>query len=824
MCYDFLYELHDNVLSDCCLQTRLMCEQRFATLESFMLELERSQCRCGRGTWCRTKSFFESIKKRALSPIRSLRKSQSAAEREQERELESPSEKPCALSVKEMPVHRRESGVVELPFQHALISELPHDGPVSELDACAVPSWACPPQRRNDDAPSAAFHTTPSGNGSARCMTGPDMPPTPASLDQILASGHRIFELSAPLPNTTSPTTTPYGGVPSTLSTGVSSMSGSSASAQSSSSFVTPQSSISSIPTSVPAAPASAVTGATLFANHTTYSPVEYEQDDHIVPWDKHPNSTEGGVWSSTSTAAELPASFPEPALDTSRWLQKHGPAGYLVPPAKTDPFNPYPIPSVIQPSSRTELAVSRNGNSSDAQELPADVTPTVAASPAGGSKRLLDLDNVGRTFSRLRQNPAWTGVSVVSLSQLSGHDALLVGIDELESLRQGCIRDTVLSKLCFAYLALAMATELGDAVPQHGHVILFQGMAEFVRTDGESGLPDAFLDVANQFLYALHAQINSQPDQRHALRRLGSDERRPTLLALGFMRQHFQTHTAQPRRPEQPVPQTRHHSWNSTTSTILDVVMHDGDDNDNDNDNNSNNTTVEGASSETFDPLLPADGCWTISDPPSQQRQRRPGGAAGNNPNLKRNGPPPPPPPSLSSSAAKQAGRNPKPPPARQASAVCCVACGFYPAGGPDQRKKMGRHVLTDKHRRNTGQGRGAAAADAERRFPCPACSSAFNRRDNLRQHVRKRHRDRGGTPGQGHGQGQGQGQQQQHRQQQRQQQQQQQQQQRSAAQTTLRGRKYASRKAGQPLCLSRLSRAGPQGRGDVRIGFEIL
>lgn len=46
-----------------------------------------------------------------------------------------------------------------------------------------------------------------------------------------------------------------------------------------------------------------------------------------------------------------------------------------------------------------------------------------------------------------------------------------------------------------------------------------------------------------------------------------------------------------------------------------------------------------------------------------------------------------------------------------------------------------MDRHKLTDKHRRNTGQDE---AGEAEV-YPCHVCGSRFNRRDNLRQHIKK-------------------------------------------------------------------------------------
>ncbi|KAK4167947.1 hypothetical protein QBC43DRAFT_126235 [Cladorrhinum sp. PSN259] len=62
------------------------------------------------------------------------------------------------------------------------------------------------------------------------------------------------------------------------------------------------------------------------------------------------------------------------------------------------------------------------------------------------------------------------------------------------------------------------------------------------------------------------------------------------------------------------------------------------------------------------------------------------------------------------------------------------CLDCGFRPARGPDQRKKMERHFKTAKHRENVGE----QQKNLEE-FLCDACRTTYNRRDNFRQHMKR-------------------------------------------------------------------------------------
>ena len=161
-------------------------------------------------------------------------------------------------------------------------------------------------------------------------------------------------------------------------------------------------------------------------------------------------------------------------------------------------------------------------------------------------------------------------------------------------------------------------------------------------------------------------------------------------MLALGIMRAHFfQAHSSPPRHQSQPrIPHGRRHSYDSTTSTVLDVAMAD--------------EAQPTSAMETADDL----DDFSVSSLPSQQ-------------NLAQDSP----------TALTRARRR----------SFCCHTCSFFPADGPDQRKKMERHKLTNKHRTNIGD----EAGEAEQ-FGCTFCGSTFNRRDNLRQHLKKHGRQR--------------------------------------------------------------------------------
>ncbi|KAK4225583.1 hypothetical protein QBC38DRAFT_482474 [Podospora fimiseda] len=66
------------------------------------------------------------------------------------------------------------------------------------------------------------------------------------------------------------------------------------------------------------------------------------------------------------------------------------------------------------------------------------------------------------------------------------------------------------------------------------------------------------------------------------------------------------------------------------------------------------------------------------------------------------------------------------------------CIPCNFEPKKGPDQRKKMERHMKTARHREKVGE----EEKNLEE-YLCEMCQRIYNRRDNFRQHQKAcRHR----------------------------------------------------------------------------------
>jgi len=92
------------------------------------------------------------------------------------------------------------------------------------------------------------------------------------------------------------------------------------------------------------------------------------------------------------------------------------------------------------------------------------------------------------------------------------------------------------------------------------------------------------------------------------------------------------------------------------------------------------------------------------------------------------------------------------------------CKPCDYNPSPGPDQQKKLSRHMITRKHRRRTCVSRarerdeylqqgqveidGEGTEIREIRYSCTGllldgstCTKTFNRKDNLRQHCKRKH-----------------------------------------------------------------------------------
>ncbi|KAL2129924.1 hypothetical protein VTI74DRAFT_7141 [Chaetomium olivicolor] len=456
-------------------------------------------------------------------------------------------------------------------------------------------------------------------------------------------------------PSISSPTT--YSTPPTTSYDGVPFMSRSTTSIPGSHNHISPQSSISSVRTSFSTAPTTVDHGAPLFADYTTSSPVDCGDDvADIPPWENatalapaHQDS-----WDSATTAAELPASFPEPA----QWLRKPLDFAFLPQPGVAFHQPTQPFPALPQ----------------QAQQMPSKSMGHLGSGSAGHS------------------NPA--------LNQW--------------------------------HLAQEQLKHMGE---QCAHVA-------------------------------------------------------PT----GFMTQHFKLLPRPAQSDMQPYSLARRNSWSSTTDTILDLPMPDA-------------SPI--LSSDDLPPPPPPD----IISLPSQQHHHIPftaGPKTASTPittaspttittrtplattTARTTAPKNPTPSLLPTERAKRRRRRGTNNPQKSLS---CPPCGYYPAPGADQRKKIERHRATDKHRRNMGEGfstsssaspplsalslipstphsdgtplrsaglaklAGATAGEVEgmgvergaRGLPgggsvkpreehgCVVCGSSYNRRDNLRQHLKK-------------------------------------------------------------------------------------
>ncbi|KAK4137747.1 hypothetical protein BT67DRAFT_431960 [Trichocladium antarcticum] len=455
------YGPHESPLPDC-LHARL-CEERFTTLEARMVDLydycKRPQCQCRRGTWYRTRSFLGSIKQRALS-MKSRRKSQNTpSERGEE-------QGPPTSPAKELPDSPPRVQPAELWPSHGFIPEL------------ANSSWLPSPPRKN----AHPALSTP----QPRCF-GHEYAGYRAAAKTVLSlqgSGHlqsrvdHISELPAQSPT--------YANTPSTPFPGVSSASQSSASTQGSYFTSTPQLSISSASTAPSTAPDPGKYGTPLFATDTSYSPVGYGQADDKARWPTQPTTAQGDGWDSPAPLAELPASVPESPSQL----------GHV-----TLPLSPYSAASQRQPAGRAASMDSLD-NGPSSQRLPERIPSSVSRLPITGPRDPINLNRLRRTFAVMRLNPAWKGVSVESLSEYNDNHALLASLDEHENIRQGRIRDSVLPKLLFAYLAMSMSVEIQNTLPRPAHAFLHEEMTRFITSDGAYGLPECLLDVSTRFLY----------------------------------------------------------------------------------------------------------------------------------------------------------------------------------------------------------------------------------------------------------------------------------------------------------------------------------
>ncbi|KAK4114639.1 hypothetical protein N656DRAFT_776812 [Canariomyces notabilis] len=628
---------------------------------------KRSECRCGQSTWCRTKSFL----KRALS-MGSRRKSQPTPGNNQEGTPEWPGE---AYAEEDDDIRRAH----ELELLQHPVELFGNDHRQYEL---AAQRWTAFYPRRwaAYSCPSASYAPVSTG-----CHAGVTMS-YPAASFQTSEQARPIFELPGQPFHHMQPMTPQYTASPSPRSpTGVSLVSESIVSTRDNHSFVSPQTSVSSGSTDLSTSPTVVDCRVPLFADCTTESPVEYGQGDgSIAPWDSHRVVAQPGSWDSTTTVAELPGSIPPIAPETGLWL----PAAELAEVAKATPqltqgkalpdFVPYPISSPSNPLvGERELRIPCDESASQVTGNMLSQVPDLSISSTSHS---IDLENLSSIFSKLRRTPIWGSAGMGWLLEVSDEDALLAGIDELERIRQGQAGGSAHSRLCFAHLVLSMAAERGKILLDSCRT-LQQEIENFVNGNGESDPPQSFLTISGEFLYALHSQIGSETGNLWHLTP-GLEERRPTILSLIFMRAQFQARSAQHGHDlQQRGVEVRQNSWNSTASTVLDVVLPGEDP----------GVVPEGTSTPS--------ATHAASDLPSQQRV-----AARNK----------------TPSRLKRAQRE----------LMGCGPCNFFPAKGPDQRKKLEKHKKTDKHRRKTNQ------LGAGERFRCPSCPKSYNRRDNMREH----------------------------------------------------------------------------------------
>lgn len=557
-----------------CVHARWLCDQRYADLQALMADLERLQCRCERSTWGRTKSFFGSLKKRALS-LRSRRKSQEMAELDAGREAEWPSEDDPAPPTGELPAFSKPA---ELGPNQAFIPELA----ASYLFA-SYPNGELDTAPRMDLYPSASTsYTHLFGFGQAGYDVNPDMASFPqmAGQPQAQAQAPHFYELAAQAPNPNLHTTTWYSGPPTGSFSVVSPVSPSAVSAAGSRPFVSPQSSISSVSSlriqpwsrslslvspqsSISSVSSSMLTNAItvtapsapIFASHTTSSPTEYGDDaDDVAPWDRPSVTAHERSWDSTTTAAEvaeLPDSSPGSRSKPTHWLQD----------------------------------------------------------PAGG--RLSELEAFG-PFSK------------PTMPLLSRHFIQIGPAEPLE-----------------------LATE------------------------------------ANVELNVEHGWQASQMELQQDKTPIAADE------SWSF----FPPQPAPVRPGPRPLTShTRQNSYDSTASTVLDVLISE-DDQDNDA-LESTNHPQNLLQDDAFDEL------------PSQQKTA----------------------PSKPSPVKRQKTQREPP---------FCRPCNFFPAAGAGQHRKMKKHKQTDGHRRKTGEDTGAE----REKHACWLCPATYNREDNLWQHIKNLH-----------------------------------------------------------------------------------
>ncbi|KXX74126.1 Zinc finger E-box-binding homeobox 1 [Madurella mycetomatis] len=245
------------------------------------------------------------------------------------------------------------------------------------------------------------------------------------------------------------------------------------------------------------------------------------------------------------------------------------------------------------------------------------------------------------------------------------------------------------------------------------------QRAVEFVRSGYQNDLPECFSDISSTFLYALYAQIAPSLGQQNFSQ--GQDEeRRRTMIALAYLRSYF---SGEKGRSQRPVLPARQNSRDSTTSTVLNVRLLEA--------SQSINASGVEVQRNSWDPAAS-----TVADLRLLEANPTIHGLEIPQPRSSN---------AIPGLPSQQRAEDGKPKTLRRyrRQSLCCRVCNFFPAKGNDQRKKLEKHMHTDKHRRNTKQDSGEVE-----RFQCEICGKSYNRRDNMRAHAKK-HKDQRPTEG---------------------------------------------------------------------------
>ncbi|KAM7204745.1 hypothetical protein V8F20_003529 [Naviculisporaceae sp. PSN 640] len=356
----------------------------------------------------------------------------------------------------------------------------------------------------------------------------------------------------------------------------------------------------------------------------------------------------------------------------------------------------------------------------------PSPLSPEATVSPGQAFLEKLEslkltLYNLRDTEKKHRTNKFLAG----SILNLPNEVTLLGGLDSLGKLLGGAGEGRIPYKFCFAYLSLAMAVEIKQRIPETYHAALRDDFERFVDTEGEAGLTWRFLNVAHFYLKGLNA---CNPAPGHG--RMVTDEETTRRVHVNFqlMRVCLRGNPF-PRLPSS----SRQDSYSSTASTLVN------------GDVDAQVLLPRHSPSRTpsFDSTLGTSSDEGEANTAWQQYQ---------------------------SSPRKRRKCEPV--------ETSCPPCGFYPAAGLNQQKKLSRHRATRKHRRITEELRIGCELQpssaplggtpptprvvgtsppaittpprlgADTIFHCPlrhvsGCSTTFSRKDNIKSHLKRKHRE---------------------------------------------------------------------------------